>query len=274
MNQTFTTFFNEFIGAMAKASPILIKKVIFLIILGLSYKPVKGFLMKAFNKFLTIKKLDELLLNFLESLLNILILIFYGLNVIQILGIETASLLALLGSIGIGVGLALKGSLSDLAGGIQILVSRNFTKGDFISTCGVEGIVQKISFLYTVLYTADNKYIVIPNGKLSSEVITNVGANKERRVECIFSVAYDTSIDKVKEVLTDIAKNHELILQDKEIFVRLEKHSASSLDFTMRVWTKKENFRDVTFDLQELVKKRFDEEGIEIPYTKIDVYQK
>ncbi|MGL5125892.1 MAG: mechanosensitive ion channel family protein [Fusobacteriaceae bacterium] len=274
MNETLTIFFNEFLGAVAKASPVLIKKIIFLIILGLSYKPVTIFLTKAFKKFLSIRKLDELLMNFLESLLNILIITFYVLNVIQILGIQTASLLALLGSIGIGVGLALKGSLSDLAGGIQILVSRNFTKGDFITTCGVEGIVQKISFLYTVLYTPDNKYIVIPNGKLSSEVIINVGTNKERRVDCIFSVAYDTCIDKTKEVLEDIAKNHELILQDKEIFVRLGKHSASSLDFTVRVWTKKENFRDVTFDLQELVKKRFDKEGIEIPYTKIDVYQK
>ncbi|MGL6100462.1 MAG: mechanosensitive ion channel family protein [Fusobacteriaceae bacterium] len=274
MNQTFATFLSEFVGALAKASPILIKKAIFLIILGLSYKPVTNFLMKAFKKFLSIKKVDELLVHFLESLLSIMIVVFYILNVIQILGIETASLLALLGSIGIGVGLALKGSLSDLAGGIQILVSRNFTKGDFITTCGVDGIVQKISFLYTVLHTVDNKYVVIPNGKLSSEVITNIGANKERRVDCIFSVSYDTSIDKVKNVLTDIAKNHELILQDKEIFVRLAKHSASSLDFTMRVWAKKEHFRDVTFDLQELVKKRFDEEGIEIPYTKVDVYQK
>ncbi|MGL5051520.1 MAG: mechanosensitive ion channel family protein, partial [Fusobacteriaceae bacterium] len=162
MNETLTIFFNEFLGAVAKASPVLIKKIIFLIILGLSYKPVTIFLTKAFKKFLSIRKLDELLMNFLESLLNILIIIFYVLNVIQILGIQTASLLALLGSIGIGVGLALKGSLSDLAGGIQILVSRNFTKGDFITTCGVEGIVQKISFLYTVLYTPDNKYIVIP----------------------------------------------------------------------------------------------------------------
>ncbi|MEG0515803.1 MAG: mechanosensitive ion channel, partial [Cetobacterium sp.] len=96
----------------------------------------------------------------------------------------------------------------------------------------------------------------------------------ERRVDCVFSVSYDTSIDQVKELLTDIAKNHPLILQDKDIFVRLSKHNSSSLDFTMRVWAKKEDYWTIFFDLQELVKKRFDQEGIEIPYNKLDVYQK
>ncbi|WP_432205110.1 mechanosensitive ion channel family protein [Cetobacterium somerae] len=274
MEQTLTTFLNEFLAAMAKAGPIFIKKIILLAILWVTYKPVKGFIMKAFRKFLSLKKLDELLVHFLESFLNILIIIFYTLNIIQILGIEVTSILALLGSIGIGVGLALKGSLSDLAGGMQILASRYFTKGDYIIACGVEGTVQRITFLYTVLHTVDNKFVVVPNGRLSGEVIVNAGANDERRVDFVFSVSYDTSIDKVKEVLTEIGKNHALVLKDKDIFVRLSKHNSSSLDFTMRVWTKKETYWDVFFDLQEIVKKRFDEEGIEIPYNKLDVYCK
>ena len=121
MEQTLTTFLNEFTAALAKSAPIFIKKIIFLAILWVTYTPVKNFIMRGFNKFLSIKKLDELLVHFLQSFLNILIIIFYSLNVIQILGIEITSILALLGSIGIGVGLALKGSLSDLAGGMQIL---------------------------------------------------------------------------------------------------------------------------------------------------------
>ena len=141
-------------------------------------------------------------------------------------------------------------------------------------TCGMEVIVQRITFLYTILHTVDNKFIVVPNGKLSGEVIVNAGANDERRVDSVFSVSYDTSIDRVKEILTEIGKQHHLVLQDKDIFVRLSKHNSSSLDFTMRVWTKKEHYWDVYFDLQELVKKKFDQEGIEIPYNKIDVYQK
>lgn len=274
METTLTTFLNEFISAVAKAAPYIIKKLILLAILWATYKPVKGCLDKIFRKFLSFKKLDELLINFLESLLNICIGIFYLLNVISILGIEVASILALLGSIGLGVGLALKGSLSDLAGGIQILASRYFTKGDYIITCGVEGIVQKITFLYTVLHTVDNKSIVIPNGKLTGEVIVNAAANPERRVDFVFSVSYDTPIEKVKSILRDIAEKHQYILQDKDIFVRLGKHNSSSLDFTMRVWTKKEHYWDVYFDLHELVKERFDQEGIEIPYNKLDVYQK
>ena len=120
----------------------------------------------------------------------------------------------------------------------------------------------------------DNKQVIIPNGKLSAEVIVNAGANSERRVDLVFSVSYDTSIDKVKEILTEIAMNHKAVLHDRDIFVRLSKQNSSSLDFTVRVWSKKEDYWDIFFDFQEIVKKRFDEEGIEIPYNKLDVYQK
>ncbi|MGL4934516.1 MAG: mechanosensitive ion channel family protein [Cetobacterium sp.] len=266
--------YNEIMYFLISSSPGILKKILFLSILFITYKPIKKICLKAFDQFLKIKKLDVLLIQFLESILTLLINIFYILNVIQIIGIEMTSLLALIGSIGIGVGLALKGSLSDLAGGIQILVSRNFTKGDYIVACGVEGIVQKITFLYTILFTIDNKQVVIPNGKISTDVVINYGFNRERRVDLVFSVSYDTKIDKVKEVITEILKAHNLILKDKEIFVRLSKHNSSSLDFTVRVWVLKENYWPVFFDLQELVKKRFDEEGIEIPYQKIDIYTK
>lgn len=269
-----TTAYNEILSFLISASPIFLKKIVLLSILFISYKPIKNICLKGFEKVLKLRKVDALLIHFLESMLTVLIYIFYLLNVIQILGIEMTSILALIGSIGIGVGLALKGSLSDLAGGIQILVSRTFTKGDYISSCGVEGVVQRITFLYTVLFTLDNKQIVIPNGKLSGDVVTNYGFNSERRVDLIFSTSYDTNIEKVKKLITNILKNHSLVIQERDIFVRLGKHNSSSLDFTVRVWTLKENYWNVYFDLQELVKKKFDEEGIEIPYQKIDIYQK
>lgn len=274
MDQTVTTFSQHIIESLINFAPIIIKKFIFLIIIFLTYKPIKEILDKAFRKFLSIKKMDELLINFLQSLLNLCIFIFYLLTVIPVLGIQVTSILALLGSIGLGVGLALKGSLSDLAGGLQILASHYFSKGDYIITCGVEGIVEKITFLYTILHTADNKTIIIPNGKISTDIVTNVSSSSERRVDFIFSVSYESSIEKVKSILNDIAKKHPLILKDKDIFVRLGKQNSSSLDFTMRVWTKKENYWNVFFDLQEIVKERFDQEGIEIPYNKLDVYQK
>lgn len=264
----------ELLSFLISSAPIFLKKIVLLIILFISYQPVKKICLKGFEKILKLKKLDDLLIHFLESLLNILIYILYLLNIIQILGIEITSILALIGSIGIGVGLALKGSLSDLAGGLQILASRNFTKGDYISTCGVEGVVQRITFLYTVLFTLDNKQIVIPNGKLSTDIVTNYGFNKERRVDLVFSVSYDSNIEKIKELIKGVLSSHPLIIKDKDIFVRLGKHNSSSLDFTVRAWTLKEDYWDVYFDLQELVKKKFDEENIEIPYQKLDVYYK
>ena len=274
MENIFTTFANAFITSVADAAPGILKKIIILVILWISFSHVKKICFRGFKKFISSKKLDELLVNFLESLLNITIIIFYVLFVIQVIGMELTSVIALLSSVGIGVGLALKGSLSDLAGGLQILASRYFTKGDFIITCGVQGVVQKITFLYTILYTSDNKFIIIPNGKLSNDVITNVSANSERRVDFIFSVAYDSSIDRVKEILLDIAGSHPLILKEKNVFTRLQTLNSSSLDFVVRVWTKKEDYWTVFFDIQESVKKVFDEEGIEIPYQKLDVYTK
>ena len=274
METTLHNIIQELSKAFMTFSPTIFKKLIFLAILWISFNPVKKLCIKGFNKFLTLRKIDDLLVHFLNSLLNIAIIIFYVLNVVQVIGVEMTSLLALLGSIGIGVGLALKGSLSDLAGGIQILISQYFAKGDYIITCGVEGVVQRITFLYTVLFTVDNKQVVIPNGKLSAEVIVNAGANPERRVDFVFSVAYDTPIDKTKTILTEITMDHKLVLHNREVFVRLGKQNASSLDFTVRVWTKKEHYWDVFFDFQEIVKKKFDEEGIEIPYNKLDIYQK
>lgn len=274
MNSTLNNISQEILNAVTLYSPTIFKHLIFLALLGVSFKPVRNFIMKAFHKFLSLKNIDELLVHFLESVLNIGIIVFYILNVIQIIGIEMTSILALLGSIGIGVGLALKGSLSDLAGGIQILLAQPFTKGDFINSCGVEGVVQKITFLYTVLFTTDNKQIVIPNAKLSSDVIVNAGRNLERRVDMVFSVSYDSSIDQVKNILLEMANDHPLVLKEKPIFVRLTKLNASSLDFSVRVWSKKEHYWDIYFDLQEAVKKRFDKEGIEIPYNKLDVYHK
>lgn len=272
--QFLTNAYHEIIAFLVSSSPIFLKKLFFLGILYATYKPMKKVCLKGFEKILKLKKVDALLIHFLESMLLVLIYLFYILNVIQILGIEMTSIIALIGSIGIGVGLALKGSLSDLAGGIQILISRNFAKGDYILTCGVEGVVQRITFLYTVLFTLDNKQIVIPNGKLSADIVINYAFNRERRVDLIFSTSYDTNIVQVKDLITNILKNHPLILQDRDLFVRLGKHNSSSLDFTVRVWTLKENYWQVFFDLQESVKEKFDEENIEIPYPKLDIYQK
>ncbi|MGL4357589.1 mechanosensitive ion channel family protein [Cetobacterium sp.] len=262
---------NEFVIAIAKYSPIVIKKVIYLAILYVSYNPLKEFTIKSLKKVLRKKQFDELLVSFLATSMKSLIIIFYFLNVIQILGLQVASLLTLLGSVGVGVGLALKGSLSDVAGGIQILISKPFKKGDFIICGSSEGSVQKITFLYTALNTVDNRRVIVPNGKLSSSIVTVVTANPQRRADFVFFAEKEVSIDKVKTVLYDVVSNHPSVLKDKDIFVKFSKETGIATEFIVRVWTLKENFRDLNADIQEEVKKRFDKEGIRLPYQSYEV---
>lgn len=263
--------YNDFIIGITSYLPILLKKIILLVIIFISYRPVRNICLKSTKYFLKEKKIDELLISFIDPTITVILLIFYGLNIISIFGLKTASVLALLGSLALGVGLALKGSFSDIAGGIQILVSKPFKKGDFIVACNVEGGVQKISFLYTVLNSVDNKKIIIPNGKLSTSVITNVTSNFERRMDFTFFADKKISIDKVKEILYSVVKEHPLVLKEKDIFVKFSKETNSATEYIVRAWVLKENFRDVSADIQENVKKRFDEEEIRLPYTSYEI---
>lgn len=262
---------DEVILYIAKYSPVLIKKAIYLLILYFTYNLVKEFVVGSLKKILRKKILDELLVNFLLTSTSLMIMIFYFLNLLEILGLKTTSILALIGSVGVGIGLALKGSLSDVAGGIQILVSKPFKKGDFIIAAGTEGAVQKISFLYTILNSVDNKKIIVPNGKLSSSIVTTVTANPQRRADFLFFTDKKCNIDKVREVLFDVVNNHPSVLKDKDIFVKFAKETSIASEFIVRVWTLKENFRDLNADIQEEVKKRFDKEGIRIPYQSYEI---
>ncbi|MCQ8213114.1 mechanosensitive ion channel [Cetobacterium somerae] len=271
MENFLTNISEELILYTAKYSPILLKKIVYLLILYFTYRPVREFLVVSLKKILKKSTFDELLVNFLLTSTNLLIIIFYFLNLLEILGLKTTSILALIGSIGVGVGLALKGSLSDVAGGIQILVSKPFKKGDFIIAAGTEGAVQKISFLYTVLNSVDNKKIIVPNGKLSSSIVTTVTANPQRRADFLFFADKKCNIDKVREVLFNVVSNHPAVLKEKDIFVKFAKETSTASEFIVRVWTLKENFRDLNADIQEEVKKRFDLEGIRIPYQSYDV---
>lgn len=262
---------DEVILYMAKYSPMLLKKAIYLLILYFTYNPVKEFLVDSLKKILRKSTLDELLVNFLLTATRLMVIIFYFLNLLEILGLKTTSIIALIGSVGVGIGLALKGSLSDVAGGIQILVSKPFKKGDFIIAAGTEGAVQKISFLYTILNSVDNKKIIVPNGKLSSSIVTTVTANPQRRADFLFFADKKCNIDKVREVLLDVVNSHPAVLKDKDIFVKFAKETPIASEFIVRVWTLKENFRDLNADIQEEVKKRFDKEGIRIPYQSYEI---
>lgn len=254
--------------------PSLLIRGITLAILLLFWPKLVNGILNTYHKLLRKKKIEPLLESFTSSIIKTILYVILLFIVVGTVGVKATSLVTVLGTAGIAVGLALQGSLANLAGGVLILFFKPFSKGDYIVTNGLEGIVEKIQILYSVLYTIDNKVIIVPNGQLANNSIINVTKNPERRLDLVFSVAYNTSIEKVKEILNKIANEHPNVLKDKPINIRLATQNTSSLDFIFRVWVKTEKYWDSNFDFIELVKKEFDLNNIEIPYQKIDIYHK
>ncbi|HKL75404.1 MAG TPA: mechanosensitive ion channel domain-containing protein, partial [Halanaerobiales bacterium] len=188
------------------------------------------------------------------------------------LGVQMTSFVAILGAASFAIGLALQGSLANFAGGVLILTFRPFNVGDFVEINGEKGKVNSIQILYTKLTSKDNKQIVIPNGNVSNSTITNYSANDTRRVDLNFGIGYDDDIDQVKKVLEDIVAKHKMVLEDPAPLIRVGEHAGSSVNFNVLLWTKSENYWDVYYDMMENVKKRFDEEDINIPYPQMDVH--
>lgn len=214
------------------------------------------------------KTVATVLSHFVSAALHVVLVVI----IIGILGIPTASVITVIASAGVAIGLALQGALSNIAGGIMILVLRPFRVGDFIDVAGKSGTVTDIGIFYTTLTTPDNKVITIPNGTVMANDITNVSTNDTRRVDLVFNVAYGTDVDKVKNILLEEAGKHPLTLDDPAPFARLTKQSESSLDFTLRVWVNAGDYWTVNFDLLETLNNRFVAEGIEIPFNQLDVH--
>lgn len=217
-------------------------------------------------------KLDAGVRTFLVSFAGIALYVFLFITVAMILGIPTTSFITALASCGVAIGLALQGALSNLAGGIMILVFKPFKIGDYIETVSVSGTVSKITIMYTVLKTPDNKEITIPNGTLTNSVVENYSSQDKRRVDLTFGASYDADVETVKKILSDILNNHEKVLTDPAPFARLSKHADSSLEYIARAWCRSEDYWDVYFDVTEEVKKEFDANNISIPYPQIDVH--
>jgi len=218
------------------------------------------------------EKLDPTLHSFVLPMVKTFLYILLLITVATSLGIKMTSFVAILGAASFAVGLALQGSLSNFAGGILILTFRPFNVGDFIEVNGKKGKVNSIQILYTKLTTRDNKQIVIPNGNVSNSTVTNYSTNDTRRVDLNFGVGYDDDIEEVKQILKDIVNNHTMVLEDPEPLIRVGEHAGSSVNFNVLLWTKSENYWDVYYDMMEIVKKRFDEEDINIPYPQMDVH--
>ena len=219
-------------------------------------------------------KIDQSVKTFIVSFTTISLKVLLTVVFLSMIGVPMASLITVVGSCAVAIGLALQGGLSNIAGGLMILIFKPFKVGDYISAGGYDGTVKSITMFYTVITTIDNKVVQLPNGNLSNNNIVNFSANPERRVDIDLSVSYNSDIDKVKKVVNKIIDEHELILQDMEKTIRLKTHDESALVFTLRVWVKTPDYWSVYFDLMETIKKEFDKNGIEIPYNQIDVHMK
>lgn len=217
---------------------------------------------------------DPTLHGFLSNLISVVLYFFLIMAVIGILGINTSSLVALLASAGLAVGMSLGGTLQNFAGGVLIIIFRPFKVGDFIAAQGVEGIVNEIQIFNTHLLTLDNKEVILPNGALATGVMTNFSKQKMRRVDWTFSIAYGDDYDKAKTVLQRLCSEDKLIQTDPAPFIELSKLNNSSVDITVRVWVNSPDYWTVFFAMNEKVYKTFAKEGINIPFPQLDVHMK
>lgn len=248
-----------------------IKLIIGLIVLFIAFKIV-NFIAKRLQRRLDKKNVDKTIANVTVKASKLVLKIMVFLLFLGYVGIETAGIGTIIGSVSVCIGLAVQGSLSNFAGGIVILVMRPFKLGDFIEAQGHSGTVTDIKMFYTYLNTPDNKVVMIPNGALGNGDIINYSKEEERRVDLVFSVDYSTDLKLAKEIIEREIENHQLILKDKEYFVRLGEMAASSLDIKTRVWVKNADYWTVYFDLLENVKKKFDENNISVPFNQLDVH--
>ena len=203
------------------------------------------------------------------------ILIFLGfVCVLTYLGIETSAIAAAITSIGLTIGLALQGSLSNFAGGVIIIVMRPYKIGDYIECDGQSGTVEDIKLFYTYLRTSDNKLVVIPNGVAGNSIVTNYNVHKTRRNDILFAISYDSDCEKAKDLIKNCMDKNGLILQDPAPLINIKEHADSGVIILARYHTKSEDFWPAHWYMMEAVKKSFDENGISIPYPQIDVHIK
>lgn len=217
---------------------------------------------------------DASVKGFVISFISISLKVVLIVTILGIIGIPMTSMIAVLGSCGVAIGLALQGGLSNLAGGIMLLIFKPFRVGDYIEVNGKEGNVKSISLFYTTINTFDNIVIALPNGNLSNSNITNYTYNKKRMLNLIYNVSYNTNINKVKKILNEILNSEELILQDETKLVAVKEFKDSSLGIIVRAWTKTDDYWTEYYNLMEKIKNEFDKYKIEIPFTQVDVHMK
>ena len=264
----------EVVNAFTKffQAPNLWLRVLYVVLLLAVCLIVMKLLMSVLNRALDRLNIEKGLHTFIKSVVKILLWFVTIIIVLGYVGIEVTSLIALLSVIGLAISLAIQGTLSNLAGGIQVLVSKPFKAWDYIETDSVSGTVSEIGLVYTKIKTYDNKMIMIPNGQISSAKITNYTAEERRRVDLKFNTSYDAPVELVKETIQSVIRSHPKALRDPAPFARVSAYQDSSIEYAVRVWCATEDYWTLYSDLLEQVKAAFDQNGIEMTYNHLNVH--
>lgn len=227
---------------------------------------------RGISRMLSLRKIDATISGFIAAMIRYTIIAFTLIAVLGQVGIQTTSIIAVLGAAGLAVGLALQGSLSNFAAGVLLVIFRPLKAGEYVKVGSIEGTVTHVEIFSTTLLSADGHTIIVPNSNIIKENIINISREPDRRTDLIIGVAYDSQIEIVKKILNDIVANESRILQEKGITIRLNEMGASSLNYIVRYWTKNGDATTVRWELLEQIKNALDQNNIAIPFPQMEVY--
>jgi small conductance mechanosensitive channel len=247
-------------------------KIIFALVIFIVGRWIARIVQSLTERILSGRKVDPTIISFVGHLLYIALIVFVVIASLAQLGIQTTSFIAVIGAAGLAIGLALQGSLSNFAAGFLMIIFKPFKAGDYIDGGGASGIVEKIEVFTTTIKTIDNKVVIIPNAKMMGDNITNYSAKETRRVDIDFGVSYSDDIDKVRTCIQSVIDADSRVLKDPPVSILVKELADSSVNFQLRAWVKGADYWNVYFDVVESVKKRFDKEGISIPFPQMDVH--
>ncbi|MCH7949259.1 MAG: mechanosensitive ion channel [Candidatus Dadabacteria bacterium] len=224
------------------------------------------------RKLLSKAGMDNILINFISAIVSWLLLLVVVIQALSQLGVDTNSLIVLIGAAGLAIGLSLRDFLQNFAAGVMLLIFRPFKEGDSVEAGGIAGSVKQINIFSTTFLTADNKQVIVPNGAIYSGVITNNSATGTRRIDMVFGIGYEDDIEKAKGIIEEIIKSESRILNTPEYLIAVGELADSSVNIYVRPWVSTSNYWSVKFDFIEKIKLEFDKNGISIPYPQMDVH--
>jgi small conductance mechanosensitive channel len=246
--------------------------ILFAAIIVFVGRAVVRWLVKLIRKLMVRADIDPILINFASVIANAVLMLFVLIAALDQLGVDTTSMVVVLGAAGLAVGLALKDSLQNFAAGVMLVMFRPFKLGDFVDAGGTMGIVEKISIFSTIMRTGDNREVIIPNGQIYSDTITNFSARDTRRIDMVFGIGYDDDLLKAKTLIEEIVYGHDKVMDDPAPVIRVGELADSSVNFDVWPWVKADDYWPVRSELIEQIKLAFDENDITIPYPQMNVH--